>query len=680
MLTANRFKLPSPMDFFEHQEKARRKSGALVFYFILAVIGIIVSIYAVVVGAGFFLGDQKGPLRLWDPTLFAGAALGTSAIILLGSGYKTLQLSAGGSAVAKELGGRPLDTNTTDFHERRLLNVIEEMAIASGVPVPEVYVMDDENSINAFAAGKSTSDAVIGVTRGCMKLLTRDELQGVIAHEFSHILNGDMRLNLRLIGLLFGILFIAMIGQMLLRGAANTTRYSRSKESGGGALFMLAVGLAIMLIGYVGLFFGKLIKAAVSRQREFLADASAVQFTRNPDSIAGALKKIGGLKYGSKIRNPMAEEASHLFFGNALGSSLMATHPPLTERIRRLLPDWDGKFSQSLLPDISPSADEHRRESRGASSAAAAAVSGLAPEHSSRARISASTDRHDEVMELTEAEAFASLEKVHPEQVDYGQKLHAGFPDAWMEAAHSESGAQALLFALLLAQDDQLRGVELSRLREATDENTYVATVKLHREIAGLHSAAKLALVDLSIPSLRHLSPEEYERFRNIIGHLMASDQQIDLFEFTLQKVIRRHLDIYYGRRNPLKIRYRKIDVLQEDAAVLLSTLAELGHRGDPAAAQEAFRHGASQIEGHTYASLAPVEISDCNLERIDAALDRFSEATPLVKRRLVHACGRTVMADNRVTSHEAELIRAIADAIGCPIPPFVKTGVAAVV
>ncbi|MCB1231944.1 MAG: M48 family metallopeptidase [Verrucomicrobiae bacterium] len=662
------------MDFFEHQEQARRKSGILVFYFILAVIGIIVSIYAVVVGVVVFSGEQKGPIHLWQPELFLGAAIVTGGIILLGSGYKTLQLSAGGSAVAKELGGRKLDVNTTDFHERRLLNVVEEMAIASGVPVPEVYVMDDESAINAFAAGKSTSDAVIGVTRGCMKLLTRDELQGVIAHEFSHILNGDMRLNLRLIGLLFGILFIAMIGQMLLRGAANGARYSRSKESGGGALAALAIGLAVMLIGYIGLFFGKLIKAAVSRQREFLADASAVQFTRNPEGIAGALRKIGGLSHGSRLQNPMAEEASHMFFGNALGSSLMATHPPLAERIKRLMPSWDGKFSASELPAITPDESDDRREqrgsrrasSRGAETTAAAMTSGLAGASES------------DVLELTEDEAFASLERLHPEQIDYGQRLHEGFPDHWMEAAHSESGAQALLFALLLAQDDQLRGQELSHLREATDEHTYLAAVKLHREISGLHSSAKLALVDLSIPSLRHLSREEYERFRNLIRHLMASDRQIDLFEFTLQKVIRRHLDVYYGYQNPLRIRYRKIDPLQEDAAVLLSTLAALGHRDDPEAAREAFRHGASQIEGHTFTTLAPLPLDQCSLERIDQALDRFAEGTPLVKRRLIYACGKSVMADGRVTSDEAELIRAIADAIGCPIPPFVKTGTSA--
>jgi Zn-dependent protease with chaperone function/uncharacterized tellurite resistance protein B-like protein len=649
------------MDFFEHQEQARRKSHVLVLYFILAVLGIILSIYAVVIAAGHFAqGDKAGPLEIWDPRLFLISAAATAGVILAGTGYKTMQLSGGGSVVAKELGGRKLDPNSTDFHERRLINVIEEMAIASGVPVPEIYVMDEENAINAFAAGRSTSDAVIGVTRGCMKLLSRDELQGVIAHEFSHILNGDMRLNLRLIGLLFGILFIAMIGQTVLRGMRHT-RPSNSKEGGGAMLFMLVLGLALMLIGYVGLFFGKLIKAAVSRQREFLADASAVQFTRNPDGIAGALMKIGGLSHGSRIGNPMAEEASHLFFGNAIGGAVMATHPPLPERIKRLLPNWNGKFSASTLPDISPSEGDRRGENR----------SGAREDRGVSGFSGANTES---VTRLSESEAFASLENVHPEQVALGQNLHAGFPANWMEAVHSESGAQAMLFALLLAQDDELRGHELSGLRSGTDENTYLATVKLHREVANLHSAAKLALVDLAISSLRHLSPEEYTRFRNIIGSLMASDRQINLFEFTLQKVIRRHLDVYYGHQNPLRIRHRKIDALQADAAVLLSTLAALGHRDDPAAAGEAFRHGASQIEGQTWATLAPLPLEECGLERIDAALDRFSEGTPLVKRQIVHACGRTVMADGQVTSDEAELIRAIADAIGCPIPPFVKT------
>src|SRR6056297_2305293 len=296
------------MDFFEHQEQARRKTGVLIFYFILAVVGIIAAVYLLSVLLFVFLDDGTQPLEassLWRPEMLLYSAGGTALIIFLTSAYKTAQLSGGGEVVARELGGREIDLNTTDFHERRLLNVVEEMAIASGVPVPTIFVMDREDSINAFAAGKTPSDAVIGVTRGCMTLLTRDELQGVIAHEFSHILNGDMRLNIRLMSILFGILFLALMGELILRFGVRGSMHSGRREGAGAALIMLVAGLGLLAIGYIGNFFGNLIKASVSRQREFLADASAVQFTRNPEGLAGALIKIGGLESGSEVTHPM---------------------------------------------------------------------------------------------------------------------------------------------------------------------------------------------------------------------------------------------------------------------------------------------------------------------------------------------------------------------------------------
>jgi Zn-dependent protease with chaperone function len=258
------------MDFFEHQEVARKKSHVLIFYFVLAVVGIIAAVYGLVVLiitlGGEKIGDTPG-LPFWDPSILLFTAVGTASVVFLASSFKTLQLSGGGSVVARELGGRELDVNATDYHERRLLNLVEEMAIASGVPVPSVYVMDAEDSINAFAAGRSPSDAVIGVTRGCMTLLTRDELQGVIAHEFSHILNGDMRLNIRLMGLIFGILFLSLIGNFILRNAFRGGSSSSKKEGVGLALIMLVGGLGLLLIGYIGAFFANLIKASVSRQR-----------------------------------------------------------------------------------------------------------------------------------------------------------------------------------------------------------------------------------------------------------------------------------------------------------------------------------------------------------------------------------------------------------------------------
>jgi Zn-dependent protease with chaperone function len=298
------------VDFFARQDKARRNTKLLVFYFSLAVIFLILAVYAAasLIFSGIELKNSLDEASFtWSQLeLLLWTAIGTLAVILIGSVFKTLQLARGGSAVAELLDGRLVNSNARDADERKLLNVVEEMAIASGVPVPQVYVMDGEASINAFAAGHSASDAAISVTRGCMTMLSRDELQGVIAHEFSHILNGDMRLNLRLIGLIFGILCLTVIGRVLVR--------SRGRKNP-----LPLLGIALIIIGWAGVFFGRLIQAAVSRQREVLADASAVQFTRNPAGLAGALKKIGGLAYGSRLQSPHAEEASHLFFANGLG-------------------------------------------------------------------------------------------------------------------------------------------------------------------------------------------------------------------------------------------------------------------------------------------------------------------------------------------------------------------------
>ncbi len=656
------------MDFFEHQEQARKKSGVLVFYFVLAILGIVGSIYLVAVLASGWQGEHYQLRSLWNADIFLPTAIGTVAVILLGSGYKVMQLSGGGSVVAKELGGRRVDQRTTDFEERKLLNVVEEMAIAAGMPVPEVYVMDNEEGINAFAAGRTPSDAVIGVTRGTIKFLSRDELQGVIAHEFSHIINGDMRLNMRLIGLLFGILFIAMIGQMMMRGAANSARYSRNREGGGSALAFLLIGVAVMAIGYIGLFFGKLIKAAVSRQREYLADASAVQFTRNPDGIAGALRKIGGLAQRSSLQTPMAEEASHMFFGDchlrSAVSSALATHPPLDVRIKRVDPTWDGKFPKVTLPDISSGRDEVGAKGGKSGKGARSGRPGVALPLPGFPDIAIGG-----ISNLTEAEAFQSMSNLHGEQVAFGESVHAGLPTEWLEAVHSEAGAQAVVFALLLAQDDDLRAAELERLSHATDPKTYRETVELHAAFADLHSSIKLALIDLAIPTLKRLGASEYTRFHDIKQQLIESDQQVDLFEFTLMKII----DRYITQQSPPAIKYRKIDDLHDEASVLITTLAQLGSR-DPDQVAAAFRAGSSLIEDEVGRPLKIKSAGECGLGQIDAALKKFERSTPLVKRRLLFAAGKTVMADTMLTSDEAELIRAIADAIGSPIPPFVKT------
>ncbi len=330
------------MNFFQAQDNARKKTWMLAMLFGAAVLTLLLLTNFFVALAFGWAGMQTGmtfsqtiaqvPIDSW-----IWISLGVLGVIGVASLYKFFSISGGGRTIAEALGGSLIHQNTRDPQQRQLLNVVEEMALAAGMPVPPVYLIP-ELSINAFAAGFNTDDAVIGINQGTLDQLSRDELQGVVAHEFSHILNGDTHINLRLIAILHGILFVGMIGYGLLRAGGFSRR---------NGLPIVIAGVGLLIIGYGGTFFGNLIKAAVSRQREFLADASAVQFTRHPEGIADALKKIGGFSMSSHMSNPAAEQASHMFFGAAaqkFSTSLMATHPPLEKRILAIEPGWNGTF------------------------------------------------------------------------------------------------------------------------------------------------------------------------------------------------------------------------------------------------------------------------------------------------------------------------------------------------
>ncbi len=646
------------MDFFEHQEAARKKTHLLVILFLLAVAGIIGAIYTLVVGVLLF-ANEKPTIEYWQPVVFLYTALVVGGVISLASGYKTMELSEGGGVVARGLGGRQLDANATDYHERRLLNVVEEMAIAAGIPVPTVYVLDQEEGINAFAAGKSTSDAVIGVTRGCMRQLSRDELQGVIAHEFSHILNGDMRLNTRLMGLLFGILFVALIGRFILRGLLNADSRSSRRDNNGlsGILVAIVIAVGLMVIGYIGVFFANLIKASISRQREFLADASAVQFTRNPEGIGGALLKIGGFAAGSELVNPMAAEASHLFFGAALTQSLFSTHPPLEERIRRLLPYWNGEFStvitqKKVKPEELASIGDATRQTIGF------------------------TERYpsNSGTKLNAGEALESMRTLHPEQVDMSSNLLAELPEHWIEACRSPVSAQCLIYALLLDETASIRESEMRSLRTTLGGEAAHYVDTLASELTGVHAMVKIALVDLAIASLRVLGKEEYERFHKLMWSLVSGDGQINLFEFMLLRVVTRHLDLWFRKTGPERVRHRRIDDLTDAVAVILSSLAAMSHSKDVEQVQRAFSDAAAHLRQLYLIEIQWKSPEECRIDQIGKALDKLATASPTLKKHILEACSHSVMADEGITSHEAELIRAVADSIGCAIPPFVRT------
>lgn len=337
-------------DFFAAQDAARARSRALVWLFLASVVALIIAIYVAVSFLLILLGEG---VRVWDPRVFLAVALSTSLVVGVSSLVKILRLRAGGGSVARSVGGRPVDPATVDPDERRLVNIVEEMAIASGVPVPEIYVLDAEDGINAFAAGFSPDDAAVAVTRGCMTKLNRDELQGVVAHEFSHILNGDMRLNIHLIGLVFGLLALSVVGQGMIRASIHSGggRRRNGKDGAGIVAALVALGLILLAAGWIGVLFGRLLQSAVSRQREFLADASAVQFTRNPSGLAGALRKIGAS--GSRVRHEHSQDVAHLFFASGISATwagLFATHPPLADRIRALDPAWDGDLEAQPPP------------------------------------------------------------------------------------------------------------------------------------------------------------------------------------------------------------------------------------------------------------------------------------------------------------------------------------------
>ena len=649
------------MDFFEEQALARKRTMRLVLLFALAVLGVVVSVYFLAMifystgltdsaGVAYVTGDydnvQQLALSFWSPGVLLFALVSTSLVVGLGSLYKIAQLRDGGPAVALSLGGRKVDPDSTRLEERRLLNVVEEMAIASGVPVPEVYVLDRETGINAFAAGNTTSDAVIGVTQGTLQLLRRDELQGVIAHEFSHILNGDSRINLRAIGLLHGIFLLALIGRFLTRGSMRGGK----KERGGVAL----LGLGLLAIGSIGVFFGRMIQSSISRQRELLADASAVQFTRDTDGLVGALKKIGGAAPRSYLDTPKADEASHIFFSDAirrlrLFAGLFRTHPPLGERIRKLEPQWDGEFTEVGLPDI----------------AEGMSTPPDAPDTQVNAFAEAPTE---EAM----SQAIAHIGSPRPEQITFARSLHAALPELWIHAVHQAPMAQAMIFGILLAQDEVLRGTELIRVAELTDPQTADLTLRFHSEAGARSSAEKIALVDMAIPTLRNLSIDEFERFREVVDALMQSDRRIDLFEYTLSRMLQRHLSRYFEGAGPTPLRFRSLRVLLPDARVLISTLARVGSRTEEEAAR-AFRHGAQALHIKEAAG-AILPSRECTLASVDVALQRYDAAAPALKRSLMLACAATVMADDAVTDREAELIRAIGDALDCPVPPFVQS------
>jgi len=641
------------LNFFDAQDKARRTSRRLIFAYLLATIFIVLGITLVVgialfnftqagygVSAGYFL-NQQAPILI-------GTALLTTLFIVGATAFKTASLSSGGGRVAVDLGGTLVSPDVRDPLRRRLRNVVEEMAIASGMPVPEIYVLEQESGINAFAAGYAPGDAAIAVTRGTLELLDRDELQGVIGHEFSHILNGDMRLNIRLMGVLFGIMVLGLIGRMILRGGRHASIVSSRRSKG--APVVLIIGLGLAVLGGIGVFFARVIKASVSRQREYLADASSVQFTRQTEGLANALKKIGGFDAGSHLQAADPEEVSHMLFGTGSKlSGMFATHPPLTERIQAL----DPHFKASDYPVI----ERHTRRAATDERPAAGLHEGITTALAAGSAAGLSESISDMVGDP------------ETEHVEFATRLRRSVPELLYDAAHSHELAYLLTIALILDH----KGRALDRQLSVTEERLGTERTQLIRryydEISNIGAQYRLPLMEIAFPALKRRPAPQLSYLIDLAARLIDMDGEINLYEYCFYRILVSNL----GQASDPSGRHRKRRAAREpvrQAAVdLLRVVARHGHDNDDER-ERAFAAGAS-VFGEWGSKFSYKADHEYSVAVLDKSLEILLALNGDGKQMLLEAVTAVVMSDKTLSVAEAELIRAICASLDCPLPPI---------
>jgi Zn-dependent protease with chaperone function len=645
------------MDFFRRQEQARSLTRVLVTLFALSAVAVTVAVDFVLLTVVATAGAT--PARLVLPTgawiaLHPGLLVFWTACVLAVIGgaslYKTALLSGGGAVVALGVGAERVAADTTDPDRKRLLDVVEEMAIAAGLPMPQVYVLNGETGINAFAAGHAPADAAITVTAGCLRLLDRAELQGVIAHEFSHVVNGDMRLGVRLMGLLFGLMVVAGIARWALR------LVPRGRRGGGAvAVFMLAAAL-VYCLGYIGLFFGRLIQAAVSRRREALADAAAVQFTRDTTGLRGALVKIGA-GAGSRLIDADADEVAHLLFAPGM-PRLFATHPPLLERIRELDPQFDPREFARIQPELAA-----RRLGTAPPAAAGAAPQGAARRSLPLGRFA-----------VNPAAVSALVGNPGTAHIELAQSIRASLPPDLVSAAARSDDALGLLLALTMEREPPLRAQELNYVERQLGAATRAAVEHWLPTAEALNVLqCQPALLRL-LPALRQLPAAERQQLLLCLNGLSELDGRRSLSQYALRRLAQVHLrDAMAPPARPGLGAPPTSQALHAEVAVLLAVLAQQGN-ADATRAAHAYASGLASILPEADPRYAPPANWPAQL---DVALNRLDRLAPSSKQQLIEAMVRTIGDDGELSPHEAELLRAVCASLHCPLPPLLTASAA---
>jgi len=636
------------MDFFEHQHQAKKKTRWLVFYFALAIILIVTVINTITYQLGNSTGQFQLSLQEWfHSPLFLAVTIGTLVVIALGSLVRSLQISGGGQSVAKMVDARAIAMNSKDKLERRLINVVEEMSIASGMSVPSLFIMDGEMGMNAFVAGLVPSDTVLVVTQGLLENLNRQELQGVVAHEFSHIFNADMRLNVRLIGILGGILALGQLGYFLLR-SMRFGGYRRSSSSKNNQMGLVIVGaaIALLVVGYIGLFFGRLIKAAISRQREFLADASAVQYSRDAMGIANALYRIKTNGKGSLLDSSHAEDMSHMCFGSALKfsafSSLLATHPPIDERITKLVPGYRS---------IHNSADQS------VSDDANAVVSGFSNHQAVDPQVSPNISSAQQLI--------GQIGQLNPEQLSQAKVMHQNIPEQLLNAAHDAEQADLLILAIITAGSDGSMEKVLQPVSQRLNTEQINCLKDYAVVVKQLSGKLILPLVEMAMPALKQSNEQQKSNLLACSSLLISVDNKIVPFEFFLYALLRKNLTRKDAAFNNATFRHYK--PVLGDIQFLLSLLSEASGKIEPetvALAMKSFDHNWQ----------TPEQLPTYNASQLNQSLNRLNKLSPLLKKPLMQTFAEMVVHDGVVNTTELELLRATSIYLECPIAPLVTT------
>lgn len=476
------------MNFFQHQDAARKKTGFLVVGFALVILLILVVIDVLI----FIYGREYGDMT----TLISGANVFVLGVILLGSLAKYWKLRGGGRSVAEMIKAEPILRDAKEPKLRQLINIVDEISIASGIASPTLYYMPEEKGINAFVAGFDANDTVLVVTQGALDKLNRDELQGVIAHEFSHIFNADTKINLRLMAVLGGLLVMSQVGYNILTSQRSSSRTSRSSNSN--SIAVPFVGSVLFLLGYLGLFFGNIIKAAISRQREYLSDASAVQFTRNPNGIGKALMKIAAQGKSAYMGNKNSEDISHMCFAETIKAGFMnpfSTHPRIDLRIKSIDPTgviWDEYQRELLNPKTEADAPQPKPKPK--------------PEEKDPAGVAGVfSDPHK--LHILAGVLMKAVGNPTPASYANAQQVMESLPEDLKNMTYATDTAQQLAKKILIDPMDNY-----------------------------------LVLLDMSLPALKELDDQAASLFIKDMFKLAKQNNKISLHEALVLTILREHL------------------------------------------------------------------------------------------------------------------------------------------